>query len=49
MATRRVIPHHIWFGVTDWHSQPQWFLQALDLDKGEIRDFAMVDMISLTR
>lgn len=41
---RRVSPIRVWFGSTDWHANPQWFLRALDLDKDEERDFAFVDI-----
>ncbi|SFQ14753.1 hypothetical protein SAMN05421853_102128 [Roseivivax halotolerans] len=44
-STRRVLPKRIWFGESEWHSGPQWFMQALDLEKNEIRDFALVDMV----
>lgn len=44
ISTRRVIPIRPWFGVTKWHPEPQWFLHANDLDKGETRDFAMRDI-----
>lgn len=42
---RRVIPKRIWFGESEWHSGSQWFLEALDVDKGQVRDFALMDMI----
>jgi hypothetical protein len=35
---------NIWFGSTEWHPEPQWFLGAFDLDNGKWRDFAMKDM-----
>lgn len=49
VAERRVLPIRIWFGSTEWHPEPQWFLNACDLDKttGMInlyRDFAMKDI-----
>lgn len=43
-ATRRVRPLRMWFGSTEWHSEPQWFLEALDIDKNQVRDFALVDI-----
>lgn len=39
-ALRKVLPLRIWFGSTEWHPEPQWFLRALDIDKCEERDFA---------
>lgn len=40
-SQRRVRPIRLWHGSTAWHSQPQWLLEAFDLDKMETRDFAM--------
>lgn len=44
-ATRTVLPHKIWFGSTEWHPEEQWFLTGEDVEKGEIRDFALVDIV----
>jgi hypothetical protein len=44
VSERRVIPIRVWFGATEWHPEPQWFLNANDLDKGETRDFALRDI-----
>lgn len=41
---RRIIPTRIWFGSTKWHPEPQWLLDALDLEKGEQRTFAMKEI-----
>lgn len=43
-SKRKAIPISIWYGRTEWHTNEQWFVKATDLDKGEIRDFALVDM-----
>lgn len=43
-AQRRAIPQHVYFGATEWHPEPQWLMRAFDVDKGEVRDFAMRDM-----
>jgi hypothetical protein len=37
-------PVQVWFGSTQWHPEPQWFLNARDLEKREYRDFALKDM-----
>lgn len=39
---RNIEPIEIWFGSTRWHTEKQWFLKALDIDKGQERDFALV-------
>lgn len=44
-AVRRVQPIEIWYGSTKWHSEEQWLLKAIDLDKGEERNFAVNDII----
>jgi hypothetical protein len=41
---RHIRPLHLWFGSTEWHPEPQWFLKAWDLDKDVERDFAMRDI-----
>jgi predicted DNA-binding transcriptional regulator YafY len=43
-AIRVVTPESIWYGESEWHSGDQWFLRAIDDAKGEIRDFALLDM-----
>jgi predicted DNA-binding transcriptional regulator YafY len=43
-ALRTVVPERIFFGSTEWHPEPQWLLEALDLEKGQSRSFAMKDV-----
>jgi len=43
-STRIAIPTGLWFGSTEWHPDEQWFIKAIDVEKGEIRDFALIDM-----
>ncbi len=43
-AVRRVKPIEIWYGKTEYHPQEQWLLKALDLEKGEERNFAVKDI-----
>ena len=42
-AERTIIPARVWFGSTDWHPEPQWLLEAVDVEKGAMRDFALKD------
>ena len=44
-AIRHIEPIEIWYGETEFHKGYQYFLSALDLDKKEIRDFAMIDIL----
>lgn len=44
VSVRRVQPIEIRFAATSWHPVPQYLLRAFDVDKGEIRDFAWVDI-----
>jgi predicted DNA-binding transcriptional regulator YafY len=44
-ANRKVKPLEIWYGKTQWHPTEQWLLRAIDLEKGEERNFAVVDII----
>jgi predicted DNA-binding transcriptional regulator YafY len=41
---RLVVVHAIGFGSSEWHTEPQWMMLALDLEKMEMREFAMRDM-----
>jgi predicted DNA-binding transcriptional regulator YafY len=43
-AVRRIVPKRIWFGKTDWHPEEQWILDALDVEKGADRGFALKDV-----
>jgi predicted DNA-binding transcriptional regulator YafY len=45
-ALREVLPQRVWFGSTDWHPEEQWLLDAIDLDKGAPRSFALRDIQS---
>jgi predicted DNA-binding transcriptional regulator YafY len=41
---RRIRPERLHFGSTEWHPEPQWLLDAIDLDKSASRTFAMKDI-----
>ena len=41
---RDIIPQKIWFGSTEWHKEEQWLLDAMDLGKSALRNFAMKDI-----
>ncbi|AWJ93253.1 hypothetical protein Sp245p_26380 (plasmid) [Azospirillum baldaniorum] len=43
-GTRRAIPIRVYHGATEYHPEPQWLMEAHDLDKGAVRVFAMRDM-----
>lgn len=44
-AHRKIIPTgKIWFGSTEWHKEPQYLLDAIDVEKNELRNFAMKDI-----
>lgn len=38
---RHILPIRIWRGTTKWHTRPQYFLRALDLEDQQEKDFAM--------
>ncbi len=42
-AERTITPKRVWFGISDWHQEPQWFVTAFDHDKNADRDFALRD------
>lgn len=41
---RTIIPRKIWYGSTEWHSEPQWLLEAYDTNKKQSRNFAVRDI-----
>lgn len=43
-ALRVIIPERLYFGSTEWHPEPQWLLEAMDVDKEQSRSFAMKDI-----
>ena len=45
ISKRTVLPIKVWYGYTDFHTENQWFLKAMDIDKTSERDFAMKDII----
>ena len=46
VASRRIIPQRLWFGATEWHPDEQWLLDAIDVDRGATRSFALRDIRS---
>jgi hypothetical protein len=47
-AKRDIEPLRIWWGNTEWHPDNQWMMEAKDVEKGVMRDFALRDMVFLT-
>lgn len=45
-SLRRIVPERIWFGATSWHPEPQWLLEAYDVDRDAYRSFAVRDIYS---
>ena len=43
-AIRRILPMQINFSSNEWHTTPQWLLEAYDLDKKAVRVFAVKDI-----
>jgi predicted DNA-binding transcriptional regulator YafY len=43
-AFRTIVPERLFFGSTEWHPEPQWLIEALDVEKGQNRTFAMKDV-----
>ena len=42
---RRVLPHHLWFGSTEYHPEKQWLIQCTDLQDGKQKDFAVSGIV----
>lgn len=45
-SVRRILPlgRYMFFGADKFHTEPQWLLPAMDLDKGAMRTFALRDI-----
>lgn len=46
---RKAKPNYVWYGTSQYHQGEQWFMNALDLDKDEVRNFALRDMSEVTK
>lgn len=47
VAERTARVESILYSRNEWHCQPQWLLRAFDLEKGEMRLFALKDVVPL--
>jgi predicted DNA-binding transcriptional regulator YafY len=43
-AKRRAIVVQFWYGVTEHHTDPQWFMEGFCNDRKAVRHFALKDM-----
>lgn len=43
ISDRTIIPFFLYWGKTEWHPELGWLLRAIDVEKGEERDFALKD------
>ena len=39
----------MWFGESQYHKGPQWFMKGYDVAKGDFRDFAVLDIIQYVK
>lgn len=44
-GVRRILPLRIYWGRNQWHDEPQWLLDAQDLDKAAVRSFAVKHIV----
>lgn len=45
VSYRNIIPEKIEFKSTEWHKEEQWILEAFDIDKNDMRGFAIKDIM----
>ncbi len=45
-STRTILPIEMYHGYNEWHTEPQWLLEAIDFEKEDIRNFAIKDIHS---
>lgn len=43
-AWRHILPLSLAFENSQWHPESQWIMEAVDLDKNAIRDFALASI-----
>jgi hypothetical protein len=43
VSERTIAPNRIVYGTTDWHPEPGWLLEAVDVEKKATREFALAD------
>jgi len=41
---RKIVPEKVVFESTEWHTEEQWLLYALDVEKSAQRGFAIKDI-----
>jgi hypothetical protein len=46
-SKRKAILHSIIFGANEWHQEPQFLFAATDMEKNELRYFAVKDMTNI--
>lgn len=44
-ARRKIRPHRFFFGTSYHHPVEQWLVEAFDLDKNDVRTFAMANIL----
>ena len=45
VRTRKLYPLGTYFGATQWHPEPQWLMNAVDLEDGSTKQFALKDFL----
>ena len=45
-SLRRIVPMQIVYANDEWHPDTQWILEAIDVEKGEMRFFALTSIHS---
>lgn len=43
-SVRNLRVYNLFWGTNEWHKEPQWIVEALDVDKQVSRSFALKDM-----
>lgn len=47
-STRKILPIRIFFGSNEFHTESQWLLEALDIERQENRTFALKNIHSIS-
>lgn len=46
-ARRQVKPMTVRWGTSDWYKEPQWLLSCWDLERKDVREFALANMTNV--
>jgi len=49
IGIRTIIPVSVYYGHTDYYKENQWLMDVFDVDKDDLRTYAMMDIIEFIK